>query len=116
MHGAAKRGADSITKYLVENGANVNAHNKRGFTALDLAMGKGGYNGAPGPAHDASAAIIRQVANPAKRSMRPPKPSSLPKLSKLNTLVKLLTMVREDRIQGIDQILRQVLREALQTH
>ena len=61
LHGAAKRGADSITKYLVEKGANVNARNKRGFTPLDLAMGKGGYNGAPGPVHDASAAIIRQA-------------------------------------------------------
>ncbi len=61
LHGAAKRGADSITKYLVEKGANVNARNKRGFTPLDLAMGKGGYNGAPGPVHEASAAIIRQA-------------------------------------------------------
>lgn len=61
LHGAAKRGADSITKYLVEKGANVNARNKRGFTALDLAMGKGGYNGAPGPVHEASAAIIKQA-------------------------------------------------------
>ena len=61
LQGAAKRGADSITKYLVEKGVNVNARNKRGFTALDLAMGKGGYNGAPGPVHDASAAIIRQA-------------------------------------------------------
>jgi ankyrin repeat protein len=61
LHGAAHRGADSITKYLVEKGANVNARNKRGFTPLDLAMGKGGYNGAPGPVHDADAAIIRQA-------------------------------------------------------
>jgi uncharacterized protein len=61
LHGAAHRGADSITKYLVDNGANVKARNKRGFTALDLAMGKGGYNGAPGPVHDASAAIIREA-------------------------------------------------------
>jgi ankyrin repeat protein len=61
LHGAAHRGADSITKYLVEKGANVNARNKRGFTALDLALGKGGYNGALGPVHDATAAIIRQA-------------------------------------------------------
>jgi hypothetical protein len=49
LHGAAHRGADDITKFLVEKGANVNARNKRGFTPLDLAMGKGGYNAAPGP-------------------------------------------------------------------
>jgi uncharacterized protein len=61
LHGAAHRGADSITKYLVEKGANVNAHNKRGFTPLDLAMGKGGYNGALGPVHDNIAAILRQA-------------------------------------------------------
>jgi uncharacterized protein len=61
LHGAAKRGADSITKFLVEKGANVNARNKRGFTALDLAMGKGGYNGAPGPVHEDVAASLRQA-------------------------------------------------------
>jgi len=42
-------------------GANVNARNKRGFTALDLAMGKGGYNGALGPVHEAIATMIRQA-------------------------------------------------------
>ena len=61
LHGAAQRGADAITKFLVEKGANVNARNKRGFTPLDLAMGKGGYNGAPGPVHEASAAILKQA-------------------------------------------------------
>jgi ankyrin repeat protein len=61
LHGAAHRGADSITKFLVEKGANVNARNKRGFTALDLAVGKGGYNGSLGPVHDTTAAILRQA-------------------------------------------------------
>ncbi len=61
LHGAAKRGADSIAQYLVEKGANVNARNKHGFTALDLAMGKGGYNGALGPVHDTTAEIIRKA-------------------------------------------------------
>jgi uncharacterized protein len=61
LHGAAHRGADSIAKFLVEKGANVNAHNKRGFTPLDLAMGKGGYNGAPGPVYEKIAAIIREA-------------------------------------------------------
>jgi len=61
LHGAAKRGADSITKYLIEKGANVNAHNKHGFTPLDIAMGKGGYNGALGPVHDSIAAMLRQA-------------------------------------------------------
>ncbi len=61
LHGAAHRGSDLIAKYLIDNGANVKARNKRGFTALDLAMGKGGYNGGPGPVHETTAAIIRQA-------------------------------------------------------
>jgi hypothetical protein len=61
LHGAAHRGADSITKYLIEKGANVSARNKRGFTPLDLAQGKGGYNGGPGPVHDTTAVIIQQA-------------------------------------------------------
>jgi hypothetical protein len=39
----------------------VNAHNKRGFTALDVAMGKGGCNGSLGPVHDDIATMIRQA-------------------------------------------------------
>jgi len=61
LHGAAHRGSDLIAKYLIDKGANVKARNKRGFTALDLAMGKGGYNGGPGPIHDTTAAIIKQA-------------------------------------------------------
>jgi ankyrin repeat protein len=61
LHGAAHRGADSIAKYLIDNGGNVKARNKRGFTALDIALGKGGYAGGPGPVHDTTAALIRQA-------------------------------------------------------
>ncbi|MGP0074328.1 MAG: ankyrin repeat domain-containing protein [Bryobacteraceae bacterium] len=61
LHGAAHRGADSIAQYLVEKGANASARNKRGFTPLDLALGKGGYNGGLGPVHDTTAAIIKQA-------------------------------------------------------
>jgi ankyrin repeat protein len=61
LHGAAHRGADIIAKYLIDNGANINARNKRGFTALDLAMGKGGYAGGPGPVHETTATLIRQA-------------------------------------------------------
>ena len=61
LHGAAHRGADTIAKYLIDKGANVKARNKRGFTALDLAMGKGGYAGGPGPVHETTAALIRQA-------------------------------------------------------
>lgn len=47
LHGAAHRGADSIVKLLAENGAKLDARNKRGFTPLDIAMGKDAH---PGPA------------------------------------------------------------------
>ncbi len=49
LHGAAHRGSDAIVKFLAEKGGNLNARNKKGFTPLDLAMGKGGYAGGPGP-------------------------------------------------------------------
>lgn len=61
LHGAAHRGADSIAKYLLEKGANANARNKKGFTPLDIAMGKVGYAGGPGPVHETTAAIIKQA-------------------------------------------------------
>ncbi len=58
LHGAAHRGADAIANFLIEKGADVNAHNKRGFTPLDLAMGKGGYMGAMGPVHENIAEML----------------------------------------------------------
>jgi ankyrin repeat protein len=61
LHGAAQRGADSIVKFLLDRGANLNARNKKGFTPLDLAMGKGGYAGAVGPVHETTAALIRDA-------------------------------------------------------
>jgi ankyrin repeat protein len=39
LHGAALRGADSIVKYLVEQGARVDARNQLGWTPLTVANG-----------------------------------------------------------------------------
>jgi ankyrin repeat protein len=39
LHGAAIRGADSIIRYLVENGARVDARNNLGWTPLVVAQG-----------------------------------------------------------------------------
>jgi ankyrin repeat protein len=39
LHGAALRGADSIVRYLVDNGARVDAPNKLGWTPLTVANG-----------------------------------------------------------------------------
>jgi len=61
LHGAAHRGADTIVKFLADKGGNLNARNKKGFTPLDLAMGKGGYAGGLGPVHDTTAALITQL-------------------------------------------------------
>jgi hypothetical protein len=39
LHGAAIRGADSIVRFLVEQGARVDARNKLGWTPLTVAQG-----------------------------------------------------------------------------
>jgi ankyrin repeat protein len=61
LHGAARRGADSIVQFLVEKGANLNARNKKGLTPLDIAMGKGGAPGATVESHDSTATLLRQM-------------------------------------------------------
>ncbi len=59
LHGAASRGADSIVKYLVDHGAKLEAKTQRGFTPLDVAMGKDVF-GLPVP-HDSTVALIRSL-------------------------------------------------------
>jgi ankyrin repeat protein len=68
------RGADSIVKYLVEQGAKLDAKNKAGLTPLDIAMGKrpaspiGG--GSLAPAHESTVALIKQLmeSNPVAKN------------------------------------------------
>jgi ankyrin repeat protein len=59
LHGAASRGADTIVKYLVEHGAKLDARTGRGFTPLDVAMGKDSF-GLPVP-HDSTVEVIRSL-------------------------------------------------------
>jgi len=59
LHGAASRGADSIVKYLVAQGAKLNVKTKRGFTPLDIAMGKDQF-GLPVP-HDSTVELLRSL-------------------------------------------------------
>ena len=40
LHGAALRGADTIVQFLIDQGLDVNATSKQGYTPLDVAMGK----------------------------------------------------------------------------
>lgn len=59
LHGAASRGADSIVQYLVAHGAKMEAKTSRGFTPLDVAMGKDQF-GLPVP-HDSTVALLRSL-------------------------------------------------------
>jgi ankyrin repeat protein len=61
LHGASRRGANTIIQYLVDNGAKINAGNKQGITPLDLAMGKGAPGGAPGLPKEQTMALIKQL-------------------------------------------------------
>jgi uncharacterized protein len=60
IHGAASRGADSITEYLVTKGAKLDAKTKVGLTPLDYAMGKNVVSQLPVP-HDSTVALIRNL-------------------------------------------------------
>jgi ankyrin repeat protein len=60
LHGAAGRGADSITEYLVKNGAKLDAKTKTGLTPLDYAKGKNVVTQLPVP-HDSTVALIRKL-------------------------------------------------------
>jgi ankyrin repeat protein len=60
LHGAAGRGADSITEYLVNNGTRLDAKTKAGLTPLDYAMGKNVVSQLPVP-HDSTVALIRNL-------------------------------------------------------
>jgi uncharacterized protein len=59
LHGAADRGADTIVQYLVDNGADPNAKNRRGYTPIDVALGKGGIQ-LPVP-HDTTIALLKKL-------------------------------------------------------
>ncbi len=65
MHGAARRGANSIIQYLYDNGAKINPANKTGLTPYDLAMGKGGGAAARQPPKEATAALIQKLGGSA---------------------------------------------------
>ncbi|HTA45426.1 MAG TPA: ankyrin repeat domain-containing protein [Bryobacteraceae bacterium] len=59
LHGAASRGADTIVQYLVAHGAKMDLKTGRGFTPLDIAMGKDSFS-LPVP-HDSTVALIRSL-------------------------------------------------------
>src|SRR5580658_9743900 len=65
MHGAARRGANTIIQYLADHGAKINAANKTGLTAYDLAMGKGGGPAGRQPPKEVTAALIQKLGGTA---------------------------------------------------
>ena len=55
--------SDPVVKYLADNGANLNAKDRQGRTALDMALGKGG-RGRAGEApkvRDSTVTLLRQL-------------------------------------------------------
>jgi len=60
LHGAASRGADTIVQYLVDQGADINALSKQGFTPLDVAMGKSSLIQLPVP-KESTVALLQKL-------------------------------------------------------
>lgn len=60
LHGAALRGADGMVQFLVDHGAKLDAKTSRGFTPLDVAMGKSIVGQLPVP-HESTVALIRKL-------------------------------------------------------
>ena len=63
MHGAAERGYTPFVKFLVESGADLQAKDANGRTALDLAKGVGvpGVRQAAGEGFPETAALIESL-------------------------------------------------------
>ncbi len=61
LHGAAQKGWNTVVQYLADKGATLDAKNKAGFTALDLANGKGGFGGAPRDPKPETVALLKDL-------------------------------------------------------
>ena len=75
LHGAASRGSDVLVKFLVEQGAKLDAKSKPGFTPLDIAMGKDSFGALPVP-HDSTVALIQSLGGPEGHGKEAPGPGS----------------------------------------
>ena len=74
LHGAALRGADTIVQFLVDQGMDVNATSKQGYTPLDVAMGKTIVLQLPVP-QESTVALLKKLGGnegPGPRAARPP--------------------------------------------
>ena len=76
LHGAALRGADTIVQFLIDQGMDVNATSKQGYTPLDVAMGKTIVLQLPVP-QESTVALLKKLGGkegPGPRGARPPLP------------------------------------------
>jgi Ankyrin repeats (many copies) len=74
LHGAALRGADTIVQFLIDQGMDVNATSKQGYTPLDVAMGKTIVLQLPVP-QESTVALLKKLGGkegPGPRGARPP--------------------------------------------
>jgi hypothetical protein len=60
LHGAANRGADTIIQFLVDQGMDINALSKQGFTPLDIALGKAVVGQLPVP-KESTVALLKKL-------------------------------------------------------
>jgi ankyrin repeat protein len=64
LHGAALQGYDEVIKYLAGHGADLEATDKKGFTALDTALGRAGgfgFTGGEGVVREGTASVLREL-------------------------------------------------------
>jgi ankyrin repeat protein len=64
LHGAALKGYNQVVQFLADHGAKLDVKDKRGFTPLDVALGKAGglgFDGAAAEPHESTAALLRKL-------------------------------------------------------
>ena len=73
LHAAAAIGANGVVRFLVERGARLDAKTRQGRTALDESLrGVPNVDGAPGEAHEDTAALLRELMTERGIDIPPP--------------------------------------------